>query len=159
MQNIRTLNGEIDGNGIKVAIVASRYNDNIVNRLLDGCLDCLVSRGVDPGSILIVRAPGAFELPLMARALAGKQSYDAVIALGAVIRGDTPHFEYISAECARGLADTALQFEVPVVFGVLTVDDYEQAVLRSGDEESNKGVEAALTALESVSILRKISHE
>ena len=130
-----------------------------MSRLLDGCINCLCTKGVTEDSILIVRVPGAFELPLIAKSLARKNKYDAIIALGAIIRGDTPHFEYISRECARGLADTALQFDTPVVFGVLTVDEYEQALLRSGDEESNKGVEAAMTALETITVMRKIDGE
>jgi 6,7-dimethyl-8-ribityllumazine synthase len=159
MENIKTLAGDSGGSGLHIAIVASRYNDSIVERLLRGCLDSLHAHGVDSDAILVARVPGAFELPLVARALAKKQKYDAIIALGAVIRGDTPHFEYISAECTHGIAETALQFDIPVVFGVLTVDDYEQAMLRSGSEESNKGAEAAMTALETTSVLAQIRDE
>jgi len=159
MDNYKILTGEYESRDIRIAIVASRYNATIMDRLIKGCISCLEANGLTPDSVIIARTPGAFELPLVARSLAKQKKYDAIIALGAVIRGDTPHFEYICSECARGLADTALQFDLPVVFGVLTVDDYEQAMLRSGDEESNKGVEAARTALETVSVLRKISNE
>ena len=159
MTDIKMISCEPRAEGARVAIVASRYNETIVDRLLSACLDCLLSRDVHKDSILVTRVPGAYELPLLARLLARKNKFDAIIALGAIIRGDTPHFEYIATECAHGLADTALEFNVPVIFGVLTVDDYEQAMLRSGGEESNKGTEAALTALETIAVQRSVENE
>lgn len=159
MPSIKTVNGDQQVDNARIAIIASRYNDSIVDRLLKACIDCLQSHGIDDDSILLARAPGAYELPIVAQSLAKKAKYDAIIALGAVIRGDTPHFDYICTECSRGLTDTALKYDLPVIFGVLTVDDFEQALLRSGDEESNKGAEAALTALECISVIRKIENE
>ncbi|MFQ5659504.1 MAG: 6,7-dimethyl-8-ribityllumazine synthase [Gammaproteobacteria bacterium] len=144
-------------NDVHIAIVASRYNSFIVDRLLQGCLDTLTNRGVQKNAITLVRVPGAFEIPVAAARVAGKGEYDAVIALGAVIRGETPHFEYIARACSSGLAKIALQADVPVIFGVLTVDSTQQALDRSGDEESNKGSEAACTALDMISVFRKIS--
>lgn len=140
----------------RIAIVASRYNDYIVERLIRGCIDTLSRGGVTEDCIALVRVPGAFELPVVAGRLAGQQKYDAIIALGAVIRGETPHFEYICNECAHGLSRIAGKTGLPVIFGVLTVDNSAQAEDRSGDEESNKGSEAAQTAIEMISLLRKI---
>ena len=140
----------------RVAIVASRYNSFVVDRLLQGCQDSLRSGGVKDEDITLVRVPGAFEIPVAVKRLAESERYDAVIALGAIIRGETPHFDFIAAECSRGLAQIALQTDIPVVFGVLTVDNTQQALDRSGDEESNKGSEAAYTALEMINVLRQI---
>lgn len=140
----------------KIAIVASSYNNFIVDRLLEACINYLSNNSVQKNDIILVRVPGAYEIPVAVKRLADKKDYDAIIALGAVIRGETPHFDYIAGECCRGLSTIALQADVPVIFGVLTVDDTQQALDRSGDEESNKGSEAAKTALEMISILRKI---
>ncbi len=155
----KLITGETRPDDANIAIVASRYNDAIVDRLLAAGAACLNENGIHDNAITVVRVPGAWELPITAQALAATGEFDAIIALGAVIRGDTPHFEYICTECARGLNDTALRYDLPVIFGVLTVDDYEQALLRSGEAESNKGTEAALTALECISVLRKIKHD
>jgi len=140
----------------RIAIVASRYNDYIVDRLLKACVDVLFKAGISSEHMTIVRVPGAFEIPMTAGRLADKNEYDAIIALGAVIRGETPHFEYICNECANGLASIALRVDIPVIFGVLTVENITQAEDRSGDEESNKGSEAAKTALEMIDVFRKI---
>lgn len=148
---------EADGDtgDCRIGIAASRFNPEIVERLLAGCLRTLQARGVASGRITVARVPGAFELPVAAAALA-RSKVDAVIALGALVRGETPHFDFIAAECTRGLGSVALESGRPVIFGVLTVNSYEQALDRSGDDESNKGAEAAAAALEMIGVLRKI---
>lgn len=156
MKDINTIEGTHDVTDARIAIVASRYNKYIVERLLSGCVDTLVKAGISAEKITLVRVPGAFEIPVAVGRLADRDDFDAIIALGAVIRGETPHFEYICNECAHGLALIALQVDMPVIFGVLTVDTIGQAEDRSGDEESNKGCEAASTALEMIDVLRKI---
>jgi 6,7-dimethyl-8-ribityllumazine synthase len=142
--------------GARFALAASRFNEDIVARLLDGAVDTLNSHGIETEAITIVRVPGAFELPLAVKRLAASGRFDAIIALGAVIRGATPHFEYVAGECARGLGRVALELELPVAFGVLTVDTMEQALTRANGDEGNKGREAALAALEMVSLLRTL---
>ena len=142
--------------GSRVAVVAARYNRGVVDRLLKGCLDTLSARGIVETAITVVKVPGAFELPVAARRLARRGEVDAVIALGAVIRGETPHFDHVAGECARGIASVALDFELPVIFGVLTVDNEQQALARAGGKSGNKGEEAALAALEMISVLRRI---
>ena len=156
MPGITIIEGEQTISGARIAIVASRYNGYIVERLIRGCTETLAGCGIDTDSMTLVRVPGAFELPVVASRLAKQKQFDAVIALGAVIRGETPHFDYICNECANGLARIAIKTDLPVIFGVLTVDNAEQAEDRSGDEESNKGSEAALTAVEMISLLRKL---
>jgi 6,7-dimethyl-8-ribityllumazine synthase len=156
MKDIRTIEGDFTATTGRYAIVASRFNSFIVERLLQGALDVLRRHGVEDKSIEVVHVPGAFELPLVAKRLASARRYDAVIALGAVIRGSTPHFDYVAGGCARGLAEVALSCDLPVVFGVLTVDTIEQAIERAGTKAGNKGADAALTALEMVSLLRKL---
>jgi 6,7-dimethyl-8-ribityllumazine synthase len=153
---IKTIEGTGSVSDARIAIVASRYNNYIVERLLSGCINTLHKTGITGERITVVRVPGAFEIPVAAGRLADRDDYDAIIALGAVIRGETPHFEYICNECAHGLAVIALQVDMPVIFGVLTVDTIGQAEDRSGDEESNKGCEAASTALEMIDVLRKL---
>ena len=143
--------------GSRIGVVAGRYNKAIVDRLLQGCLQTLAAQGIADGAITVVRAPGAFELPLLAQRLAAGGGVDAVIALGVVIRGGTPHFDYVAGECARGLARVSLDHDLPVVFGVLTVENEAQALERAGGSEGNKGAEAALTALEMISLLRRLN--
>lgn len=155
MKDIKTIEGKDSVDDARIAIVASRYNNYIVERLLSGCIDTLCKAGVSADRITVVRVPGAFEVPVAVGRLARREEFEAVIALGAVIRGETPHFEYICNECARGLASIALQMDKPVIFGILTVDTIGQAEDRSGDEESNKGSEAASSALEMIDVLRK----
>lgn len=157
MSDIRSIEGDFSaGGGARYALLASRFNGFIVDHLVQGALDVLRRHGVADDAIEVVRAPGAFELPLVAQRLASGRRYQAVIALGAVIRGSTPHFEYIAGSCIRGLADVALKSQIPVVCGVLTVDSLEQAIERAGTKAGNKGAEAALSALEMVSLLRKL---
>ena len=147
---------EYDTAGAQIGIVAARFNDGVVSRLLEGALDTLSRYGLDRDAVLVVRVPGAFELPLAARWLARRGDFDAVITLGAVIRGDTPHFDYVCAEAARGIQAASVETDVPVIFGVLTCDDRAQAEARAGGTHGNKGGEAALTALEMVTLRRRL---
>ena len=147
---------EYDTAGARVGIIAARFNDGVVSRLLEGALDTLDRHGLDRDEVHVVRVPGAFELPLATRWLARRGDLDAVIALGAVIRGDTPHFDYVCAEAARGIQAASVETGVPVIFGVLTCDDAVQADARAGGEHGNKGSEAALAALEMVSLRRRL---
>lgn len=148
--------GKTDGAEGRYAIVASRFNAPVVDALVAGALETLEGHGVTRAEVTVVRVPGAFELPQAALRLARSARYDAVIALGAVIRGGTPHFEYVSSACAQGLARASLETEFPLVFGVLTTDDAEQARSRAGGARGNKGEEAALAALEMVSVYRQL---
>jgi 6,7-dimethyl-8-ribityllumazine synthase len=156
MSEITTIEGDFTGGEGRFALVVGRWNSFVVEHLLSGALDTLRRHGVSDGQITIVRAPGAFELPLVCKQVAQKGEVDAIIALGAVIRGGTPHFEYVAGECTKGLAMVSMEFGIPVAFGVLTVDTIEQAVERAGTKAGNKGEEAALSALEMVSLLGKL---
>lgn len=156
MAGIRIIEGAFAADGARFALVASRFNSFIVDQLVAGATDTLRRHGVAEDAITLVRVPGAFELPLVVRRIAGSRRYDAIIALGAVIRGGTPHFDYVAGSCVRGLAEVNLSCDIPVAFGVLTVDTIEQAIERAGTKAGNKGAEAALGALEMVSLLRKL---
>ena len=147
--------GTLEGRGVRVALACGRFNGGVTTRLIDGALDALVHNGVDRNDIVIAWAPGAFELPLVARGFALSERVDVVITLGAVIRGDTGHYDFVAGECARGVQDVQLATGVPVVFGVLTTETVAQALERSRPDESNKGRECALTALEMVNLLRQ----
>jgi 6,7-dimethyl-8-ribityllumazine synthase len=136
--------------------VASRFNSFIVEQLENGAIDALIRHGAVRENITLVKAPGAFELPVVVQRLAASKKYDAIIALGAVIRGGTPHFEYVAGECVKGVAHVALQYDVPVTLGVLTVDTIEQAIERAGTKAGNKGAEAALSAIEMVNLLKNL---
>lgn len=150
------LEGSHEGRGLRVGLACARFNGGITTRLLHGALDALVECGVDRGDISLAWAPGAFELPMLARGYVdGASRVDCVIALGAVIRGDTGHYDFVAGECARGLQDIQLTYGIPVIFGVLTTNTAEQALERSAPDETNKGREAAMTALEMVSVLRQ----
>lgn len=151
-----TIEGKIVARDMKFGIVASRFNDFICGRLIDGAVDALVRAGADLNDIRIYKVPGAFELPLTAKKLAKSGRFDAIICLGAVIRGATPHFEYISAEVSKGIAVVGLETEIPVSFGVLTTDTIEQAIERAGTKAGNKGWDAALAAIEMVDLFRKL---
>lgn len=156
MSTIKTIEGGLTVHGARFGIIASRFNSFIVDSLLNGAIDALKRHGSDDGSIQIVRVPGAFEMPLVASRMAAKKEYDAIIALGAVIRGGTPHFEYVAGECTKGLAAVSTQHDIPVAFGVLTVDNIEQAIERAGTKAGNKGVEAAMSAIEMVNLLQNL---
>ncbi|MCX5860903.1 MAG: 6,7-dimethyl-8-ribityllumazine synthase [Desulfomonile sp.] len=142
--------------GLKAALVASRFNDFIVSRLIDGAVDALVRHGASEEDITIIRVPGAFEIPQVVAKAAATGKYDMVVALGAVIRGSTPHFEYIAAETAKGVAQVSIEASIPVSFGVLTTDTIEQAIERAGSKAGNKGAEAAMSAIEMANLLRQI---
>ena len=147
---------EFDTAGVRIGIVAARFNDGVVSRLLEAALDTLARYGLNRDAIPMARVPGAFELALAARWMARREDTDAIVALGTVIRGDTPHFDYICAEAARGIQAASIETDIPVVFGVLTCDDRAQADARAGGEHGNKGSEAALAALEMVSLRRRL---
>ena len=152
----KIIEGKIVAKGMKFGIVASRFNDFISGRLIEGAIDTLIRAGADEKDILIYKVPGAFELPLTAKKLAKTARFDAIICLGAVIRGATPHFEYISAEVSKGIASVGLEAEIPVVFGVLTTDTIEQAIERAGTKSGNKGADAAMSAIEMVDLFKRI---
>ncbi len=156
MLDIHTVEGRLQAEGLKIAIVAGRFNDFIVDKLVGGAVDYLTRHGAGRENIIIVKTPGAFEMPLAAKKLCASDAYDAVVCVGAVIRGATPHFDYVAGECAKGLAMVSLETGVPVGFGVLTVDTLEQAVERAGSKAGNKGVEAAAAALEMVRVLEQL---
>ncbi|HZF15825.1 MAG TPA: 6,7-dimethyl-8-ribityllumazine synthase [Steroidobacteraceae bacterium] len=156
MENIRVIEGDLQARDLKFAIVASRFNDFVVDRLVKGAIDALRRHGAGDAQIDLVRVPGAFEMPPVVRKLAASRRYDAIVALGAVVRGDTPHFEYVAGECASGVARVASDTGVPVGFGVLTVDTVEQAIDRAGGKSGNKGADAALAALELANLLRRL---
>ncbi|MDF1766415.1 MAG: 6,7-dimethyl-8-ribityllumazine synthase [Gammaproteobacteria bacterium] len=156
MSTIKTIEGTLVNASARYAIVVTRWNSFVVDSLLDGALDTLRRHGVADKDIVITKVPGAFELPLAVKKLAERDDCDAVIALGAVIRGGTPHFEYVAGECVKGLGQVMLNTSKPVTFGVLTVDSIEQAIERSGTKAGNKGEEAAITAVEMVSLMRQL---
>ena len=150
------IEGKLDAKGFRFGLIVSRFNSFICERLLEGALDTLLRHGADQQQLTVVRVPGAFEIPLVAKKMAGTGNYDALICLGAVIRGGTPHFEYVSAEVSKGVASVSLDSGVPVAFGVLTTDSVEQAIERAGTKAGNKGAEAALSAIEMVNLLGAI---
>ena len=153
---MNTLEGNLIAEGMKIAIVASRFNEIITNKLLGGAIDSFVRHGGNEDDITVAWVPGAFEIPLIAKKMAASKKYDAVVCLGAVIRGATPHFDMVANETTKGIAAVGLQSEVPVVFGVLTTDNIEQAVERAGSKAGNKGFEAATTAIEMHNLIKKI---
>ena len=156
MKDIKTIEGTFTAAGGKYALVVARFNSFVVEALLEGAVDTLVRHGVDAGDIQVVRVPGAWEMPVAVKRLAENGGFDAIITLGAVIRGGTAHFEYVAGEAAKGIASVQNATGVPVAFGVLTVDTIEQAIERSGTKAGNKGAEAALCALEMVSLFKQI---
>ncbi|OQX34520.1 MAG: 6,7-dimethyl-8-ribityllumazine synthase [Oceanospirillales bacterium LUC14_002_19_P2] len=156
MSGIKTLEGTLTSNDGKYAIVVTRWNAYVVECLLDGAIDALKRHGVPEANITVIRCPGAFELPLVVKKVAKQGQFDAVVALGAVIRGGTPHFDFVAGECVKGMANVMLEHEVPVSFGVLTVDTIEQAIERAGTKMGNKGEEAAMAAFEMVSLLKHL---
>jgi 6,7-dimethyl-8-ribityllumazine synthase len=156
MSTLKTFEGNLLVQGGKFCIVASRFNSFIVEQLEAGAIDTLVRHGANKADIHLVKAPGAFELPMVVQRVAATKKYDAIIAVGAVIRGGTPHFEYVAGECVKGLAQVSLQYNVPVSFGVLTVDSIEQAIERAGTKAGNKGGEAAMSAIEMVNLFNNL---
>ena len=156
MSTIKTIEGNYTNATARYGIAVARFNSFIVDRLLDGALDALRKQGVQDRDITIVKVPGSYELPLTVKKMIESGSYDAVIALGAVIRGGTPHFEYVAGECVKGLSQVSLNTGIPIAFGVLTVDTIEQAIERAGTKAGNKGAEAALTAIEMLSLTRHL---
>jgi 6,7-dimethyl-8-ribityllumazine synthase len=156
MSNIKVIEGDFSASKGTYALIVSRWNSFVVESLKDGALDTLRRHGIKDESITIYYVPGAFEFPLAAQKIAATKQFDAIIALGAVIRGGTPHFDYVAGECTKGLAQVSLNSGIPITFGVLTVDSIEQAIERSGTKAGNKGVEAASTALEMVSLISNI---
>jgi len=148
--------GYIGGNKVKVAIVISRFNEFITGKLLDGARDCLIRHGIDDDSISVYWVPGAFEIPFITKKITDKGGYDGIICLGAIIRGDTPHFDYVAAECSKGVANVAMGSDMPIVFGVLTTDTVDQAIDRAGTKAGNKGFDAAMSMLELIDLMNKI---
>jgi len=156
MEQIKTIEGDLSARDLRVTIVAARFNDFIVDSLIRGALRCLRQHGASESAIELIRVPGAYEMPLVVDKVAGLRRADGIIALGAVIRGATPHFDHVSGECMRGVAAAARQHGVPVGMGVLTTDTIEQAIERAGTKAGNKGEEAALAMIEMVNLLRKL---
>ncbi|MHB8454776.1 MAG: 6,7-dimethyl-8-ribityllumazine synthase [Acidiferrobacterales bacterium] len=156
MAEVKSIDGELNARGARFGIILGRFNSFIGERLLEGAIDTLVRHGADQAQIDVVRVPGAYEMPLAAKMMAASGKYDALIALGAVIRGATPHFEYVAGESSKGLAQVMMQFDLPVAFGVLTVDNIEQAVERAGTKAGNKGVDAAMSAIEMTNLLKRL---
>ena len=156
MEAIKTFEGDLRVDKARFALVVARFNSFVVESLLAGAIDCLKRHGASESDLHIIRVPGAFEMPLAVKKVAQGKKYDAIIALGAVIRGGTPHFEYVAGECTKGIASVMMEYEIPVSFGVLTVDSIEQAIERSGTKAGNKGAEAAMSAIEMVNLLKSI---
>lgn len=153
---MKILEGELQAKGLKFAIVVSRFNDFITSKLLDGAMDALLRHGAKEDDIEVVRVPGSFEIPLTAKKMASKGSYNALICLGTVIRGATPHFEYVAAEVSKGIAAASMETGVPIAFGIITSDTIEQAVERAGTKSGNKGWDAAITAIEMAQLMKKL---
>lgn len=154
--SIKTIEGALRVNNARFCLVVSRFNSFVVESLLAGAMDALKRHGAEEADLTIVRVPGAFEMPVAIERIAAKGGYDAIVALGAVIRGGTPHFDYVAGECVKGMAQVSLKHAIPVSFGVLTVDTIEQAIERSGTKAGNKGAEAAMSAVEMVNLLRQL---
>jgi 6,7-dimethyl-8-ribityllumazine synthase len=153
---MKLIEGKIDATGLKVAIVVSRFNEFITNKLLGGAMDCLKRNNASEDDITVAWVPGSFEIPAVTRVLAASSKYDAIICLGAVIRGSTPHFDYVAAEVSKGVASISLSAKIPVIFGVLTTDTIEQAIERAGTKSGNKGFDAAMSAIEMANLYKQI---
>jgi 6,7-dimethyl-8-ribityllumazine synthase len=154
---MKVIEGELQAEGLKFGIIVSRFNDFITSKLLDGALDALRRHGAGEKDIEVVKVPGSFEIPMVARKLAAKGTYHAIICLGTVIRGATPHFEYVSAEVSKGIASASMETGIPIAFGVITSDTIEQAVERAGTKSGNKGWDAAITAIEMAQVMKKLA--
>lgn len=153
---MKKLEGKFNGKGLRVGIVAGRFNEFITSKLVEGAVDCLVRNDTEMDKIETAWVPGAFEIPLIAKKMANSKKYDVIITLGAVIKGSTPHFDYVSSEVSKGVAHVALDSEIPVIFGVLTTNSIEEAIERAGTKAGNKGFEAALSGIEMVNLIRQI---
>lgn len=153
---MKVLEGKLNGNGLKIAIVAGRFNEFITSKLISGAEDMLKRHDVRDEDITLAWVPGAFEIPLLAKKLANSKKYDAIITLGAVIKGSTPHFDYVCAEVSKGVAHVALDSEIPVIFGVLTTNSIQEAIERAGTKAGNKGSDAAFSALEMVNLIKNL---
>jgi len=154
---MKVIEGELQAKGLRFGIIVSRFNDFITAKLLDGALDALRRHGADDKDIEVVKVPGSFEIPVVAKKLAAKGVYSAIVCLGTVIRGATPHFEYVSAEVSKGVASASMETGVPIAFGIITSDTIEQAVERAGTKSGNKGWDAAITAIEMAQVMKKLS--
>lgn len=152
----KTIQAQLVAKGKKFGVIASRFNDFITNRLLDGCIDTLVRHGVKDSDVEVLWVPGAFEIPLVAHRMAKSKKYDAVICLGTVIRGSTPHFDYIASEAAKGIAHVSFSTGIPAIFGIITADSIEQAIERAGTKDGNKGRDAAMSAIEMANLMDEI---
>ena len=152
----RVLEGQLSAEGFRFGIIVSRFNDFISSRLVEGAMDALLRHGATEEQVSVIRVPGAFEIPLTAKKLAESGRYDAVICLGAVIRGSTPHFDYVAAEVSKGIASVSLESRIPVTFGVLTTDNLEQAIERAGSKSGNKGYDGAMAAIEMVNLFKEL---
>jgi len=153
---MKTFEGELQAKGLKFAIIVSRFNDFIGSKLLDGAVDALMRHGASEQNIEVIKVPGAYEIPLAAKKVASKKKHDAVICLGAIIRGATPHFDYVAAEASKGIAQASLDTGIPIAFGVLTTDTIEQAVERAGSKSGNKGWDCAMVAIEMAQLFKKL---
>jgi len=153
----RYIEGDLNAVGQRIGIIVSRFNSFITDRLLDGATDALLRHGANENDIHVVQVPGAFEIPLIAKKMASARTYDGIIALGAVIRGATPHFDYVSSEVTKGIAAVSIEHGIPIAFGVLTTDSIEQAVERAGAKAGNKGFDAAVTVIESINVLKALA--
>ena len=156
MKEIREIEGQLTIHDARIALLVSRFNSFVVDSLLAGAIDTLVRHGARESDLEIIRVPGAYEMPIAAQRLAASKKYDAIVALGAVIRGGTPHFEYVAGECTKGLSSVSLKYDIPIAFGVLTVDTIEQAIERAGTKAGNKGGEAAMSTIEMINLLREL---
>jgi 6,7-dimethyl-8-ribityllumazine synthase len=156
MSGIQEIEGQLVVRGARIALLVSRFNSFIVESLVSGAVDALKRHGAEERELQIIRVPGAYEMPIAAKRLAASQRYDAIIALGAVIRGGTPHFEYVAGECTKGLSHVSLQYDIPIAFGVLTVDSIEQAIERAGSKAGNKGFDAAVAAIEMANLYKAL---
>lgn len=153
---MKIIEGELQAKGLRFSIVVSRFNDFITSKLLDGAMDALLRHGAKEEDVDIIRVPGSFEIPMVAKKMALKKTYNAIICIGTVIRGATPHFEYIAAEVSKGIASASLETGVPIAFGIITADTIEQAVERAGTKSGNKGWDAAITAIEMAQLIKKL---
>lgn len=153
---MKVLEGKLTAKGLKIAIVAARFNEFIVSKLVSGCEDCLLRHEAEPDNLTLAWVPGAYEIPLAAQKLAETKKYDAVICLGAVIRGATPHFDYVCAEASKGIAQVGMKYNMPVIFGVLTTENIQQAIERAGTKAGNKGVDCAMAAMEMVNLFKEM---